>query len=69
MLRVTFTPNLQRHVPAPPSSVEGRTVREALNAVFATNPNLRGYVLDDQGGLRHHMVVFVNARQIQDRAG
>ncbi len=69
MPRVTFTANLQRHVAAPPSSVAGATVREALDAVFATHPVLRGYVLDDQGELRRNMVIFVNAEQIHDRAG
>ncbi len=69
MTRVVFTPNLQRHVPSPPASVQARTVREALDAVFATNPRARGYVLDDQGELRHHMVVFVDGELIRDRAG
>lgn len=27
----------------------------------------RPYVLDDQGAVRRHMVVFVNGRQITDR--
>ncbi len=69
MARVVFTQNLQRHVPCPPASAEGRTVREVLEAVFAANPAARGYVLDDQGELRTHMVVFVDGRQVADRAG
>jgi hypothetical protein len=40
-----------------------------LGHAFATNPAARGYVLDDQGDLRHHMVVFVNGEQVQDRVG
>jgi molybdopterin converting factor small subunit len=67
MARVEFTANLQRHVKAPPTNVAGSTVREALDAVFEANPPLRGYVLDDQGALRQHMVVFVNGEQIRDR--
>jgi sulfur-carrier protein len=47
--------------------VEGDSVRAALDAVFARNPRLRGYVLDDQGALRRHMMVFVDGQQIQDR--
>jgi hypothetical protein len=31
-------------------------------------PRLRGYVLDDQGALRHHMMVFVDGEPIRDRA-
>ncbi len=64
---VVFTPNLQRHVEAPPDHVDGATVRDVLEAVFAKNPRLRGYVLDDQGALRRHMIVFVDGLQIDDR--
>jgi hypothetical protein len=67
--RVVFTQNIQRHVPCPPVDVPGATVREVLDAVFAQNVRARGYVLDDQGALRHHMVVFVDGRQIDDRKG
>jgi len=49
--------------------VEGSTVRAALEAVFAAQPKLRGYVLDDSGALRHHMVIFIDGDQIADRAG
>ena len=67
MPTVAFTPNIQRHVNCPPAVVGGATVGQALNAVFTGNPNARGYVLDEQGAVRPHMVVFVNGRQIQDR--
>jgi sulfur-carrier protein len=67
MVRVVFTPNLQRHIACPPVEVEGRTVREALNAAFAGNDRARSYVLDDQASLRKHMVVFVNGNRIADR--
>ena len=67
MVTVTFTPNIQRHVNCPASGVAGQTVRQALEAVFEKNPQARGYVLDDQGAVRLHMVVFVDGRQIQDR--
>lgn len=67
MATVVFTPNLARHVASPPAVVEGATVREVLDRVFAANQRLRGYVVDDQGALRHHMVIFINGRQIEDR--
>lgn len=67
MVQVHFTPNIQRHVVCPPQGVNGATVADALAAVFATNERVRGYVLDDQGGLRNHMVVFCNGRPIEDR--
>ena len=66
---VSFTENLQRHVSSPPAKVAGGTVREALDNAFADNPRARTYVLDDQGALRKHMVVFVDGEMIQDRTG
>ena len=67
MPRVTFTGNLERLVDAPPAQVHGKTVREALEAAFAGNPRLRGYLLDDQGALRRHIVVFVGGQAVVDR--
>jgi hypothetical protein len=67
MAVVVFTPNLQRHVEAPPTDVAGATVREVLEHVFTANPRLRGYVVDERGVLRKHMVVFIDGRQITDR--
>ena len=67
MPRVVFTPNLERHVSAPSAEIGGRSVREVLDRVFEDNPRLRGYVLDDQGRLRQHVVVFVNGEMIEDR--
>lgn len=68
MARVSFTKNLRRHVDSPEIEVDGSTVNEVLEAVFAANPRVRGYVLDDQGALRKHMAVFVDGEQIGDRA-
>jgi molybdopterin synthase sulfur carrier subunit len=64
---VVFTPNLKRHVDCPTETVEGSTVRAVLEQVFAQNPRLRGYVLDDQGVLRKHMSVFIDGEQLADR--
>lgn len=66
---MTFTANLMRLVDAPPACVEAATVREALEKVFARSPRLRGYVLDDQGALRRHVVVFVGGEPVKDRSG
>jgi sulfur carrier protein ThiS len=68
MAQLTFTPNIQRHVACPPRQVPGATVREVLDAGFADNTRARSYVLDDQGGLRRHMIVFVNGQAVRDRA-
>ena len=67
MPKVRFTQNIQRHVACPPRTVEGSTVRQALDAYFGENPRARGYVLNDRGALRPHMNVFVDGRQIGDR--
>ena len=67
MVRVSFTANLQRHLAAPSCDVNADTVRAALDAVFAENERLRGYVLDEQGAVRKHMVIFVNGQPLQDR--
>jgi sulfur carrier protein ThiS len=42
-------------------------VRSVLDTVFTDHPRARSYVLDDQGGLRRHMIVFVNGQAIRDR--
>lgn len=67
MPRVTFTANIQRHVACPDRVVPGRTIREALDAVFAGNPRARSYVLDDQGALRRHMAIYLDAEIVHDR--
>lgn len=67
VVQVVFTPNLQRHVTCPPVRVTGSTVAEALDHVFAGNPTLKRYVLDDQGALRKNMVIFVDGRAMKDR--
>ena len=67
MVRVTFTPTLQRHIACPPVEVKAATVREALDAAFAGNARARAYVLDDQSALRKHMVIFVDGKRIEDR--
>jgi molybdopterin converting factor small subunit len=63
MPRVVFTSNLQRHVRTPECDVAGSTVAAALGAVFDTEPQLRGYVLDEHGELRKHVFVFVDGRR------
>jgi hypothetical protein len=65
--RISFTPHLEKFVTCPQVSAEGTTVREVLDTVFAENPLLRGYVVDEQGSLRKHMAVFVDGHPVQDR--
>lgn len=69
MPTISFTPALQRFLAAPFAKVEAATVGDALGAVFSSRSVLRGYVLDDQGVLRRHVVVYVNGRPVNDRVG
>lgn len=68
MGQIRFTSHLQRHVSCPPAEVRGTTVREALDCVFAENPRLRSYVVDEHGRLRQHVNVFVDGRPVADRS-
>jgi molybdopterin converting factor small subunit len=63
MPRVVFTSNLQRHLRCPETDVAAATVGAALEAVFDAQPQIRGYVLDEQGELRKHVFVFVDGRR------
>jgi sulfur-carrier protein len=65
--RVTFTSHLRRHVECPSEDAPGTTVSEVLEAYFLAHPKVRAYVLDEQGALRKHVVVFVAGQQAQDR--
>ncbi len=68
MARVSFTTNIQRHVACPDADVAGATVAKVLDGYFSANPRARGYVLDEQGAVRKHIVIFVDGRPIRDRA-
>jgi molybdopterin synthase sulfur carrier subunit len=67
MAHLFFAASIQRHIPAPERDVPARSVDEALSAAFAEEPRLRGYILDDQGGLRRHLSVFVDGQPLRDR--
>lgn len=73
MARVVLAPALSRWLPAGASDQEqafevaGATVGEALDAVFARHPSLRGYVLDELGRLRHHVAIFVDGAAVPRR--
>jgi sulfur-carrier protein len=66
---VRFTQNIQRHVACPTRDVDGSTLRAVLDEYFRDNERARGYVLDDQGKVRQHMVVFIDGELVRDRDG
>lgn len=64
MPTVSFAPALTRHVPCARQEVAASTVRAALDAAFQAAPDLRHYVLDEQGGVRKHVALFVNGEML-----
>ena len=68
MARIVFTQQLRRFTETPEVNAPVATLRAALDAAFALNPRLRGYVLDDQGHLRRNVVAFIDGRRCTDRA-
>ena len=69
MPRICFTQNLQRNVACPDEDVSGTTVREVFDAYFGRHPDARSYILDENGGLRSHVVVFIGDTRATDRLG
>jgi molybdopterin converting factor small subunit len=63
MPRVVFTSNLQRHVSCSARDAAGETVSAVLQEVFDQEPQIRGYVLDEQGALRKHVFIFVDGQR------
>jgi molybdopterin synthase sulfur carrier subunit len=47
--------------------VTGSTVREVLQELFKLQPQIRGYIVDERGALRHHVVAFVNNEPVTDK--
>ena len=67
MPRLVFTSHLATVGPRDATVVPGATVGAALAQVFVDFPRLKGYVLDDQGRVRRHVVIFIdNERHAND---
>ena len=62
-----LTPTPTPHAGETAVEAAGGTVREVLDGLFAAVPHLRGYVLDERGALRHHVVAFVNGEPVRDK--
>ena len=67
MTTIRFTSTIQRHVSAPDLEVGAGTVGEALERYFERYPDVRNYLLDNQGAVRHHMLVLADGISIGDR--
>lgn len=68
MPTIEFTPNLSRHVDCPAESLEAGTIGDFLEAYFTRWPDVRSFVLDDQGAVRRHVKIMVDGQNIRDRA-
>lgn len=70
MPKVVLASALRRWLPGEGElafEAQAATVREALEAVFARHPTLRGYVLDEAGAVRHHVALFVDGAALRDK--
>ena len=67
MAHLVFTGNLQRHAAAPGAEIDGSTVGDVLAGYFERHPTVRGYLLDDQGALRKHILVLIDGEALRDR--
>jgi hypothetical protein len=69
MAELAFTTQLQRFgLRLPTVQAPAPTLAALLDLGFAQAPELRDYVLDEQGGLRPHVAVFVDGRRCTDLA-
>ena len=66
MAKLIFTQQLCRFTEVPEVSTSALSLRDALEAAFALNPRLRDYVLDEQGHLRFHVVIFIDGHRVRD---
>jgi hypothetical protein len=68
MAQVHFTTWLRELVPDGPVRADGATVGEALDALWVQRPQVRGYVVDEQGRLRKHVCIFADGTRLQHAA-
>jgi len=64
---IEFTANLRRHVDCPKATLEADTLATGLTEYFSRWPDVRGFILDDQGGVRHHVKILIDGQNIRDR--
>ncbi len=67
MPRIFFTAHLRRHVKCDTVEVDAPRCGGRWSGCLKTEPQLRGYILDDRGAVRQHVMIFVNDRPLGDR--
>lgn len=60
VVSVKFAAHLQRHIRCADQLVEAGSLAQVLNRAFYAAPELKHFVLDDQGHIRKHVAVFIN---------
>jgi sulfur-carrier protein len=68
MAQMYFTSWLRDLAPDAPVAAPGTTVGEALAALLAERPQIRSYVLDEQGRLRKHVCIFADGNRLPREA-
>ncbi|MEP7220138.1 MAG: MoaD/ThiS family protein [Bacteroidota bacterium] len=68
MPSVSFTSHLRKFFPAlAPTTVGGTTVAEVVAELDRLHPGLAAYIIDEQGGLRKHVNIFISNDLVSDR--
>lgn len=69
MAHVRFTRHLVRFFPDLGDNVEvsGETVADVVAGLDARYPGLAAYIVNEQGGLRRHVNIFLGKEMIHDR--
>jgi molybdopterin synthase sulfur carrier subunit len=67
MAKLVFTQQLRRFTEVPEVETAAGNLRAALEDAYRINPRLRGYIQDEQGHLRQHVVVFIDGIRLRDR--
>ncbi|MCB9235121.1 MAG: MoaD/ThiS family protein [Bacteroidia bacterium] len=66
MPTVKFTAALNRFFPElKEGEIPGHTVAEIIAELGRRHPGLPGYLVDDQGALRHHVNIFIGDNLIR----
>ncbi len=65
MARISFTANLARHVDVTTVDIAGQTLKDILDQLFSQHPQLKPYIVDEQGNLRKHIMLAIDQELVQ----
>ena len=68
MIKVEFTYALKRFFPNLISlEIEAMDLQNLITGLESRYPGMKGYLLEDYGGLRKHVNIFINGKMINDK--